>query len=172
MDDKLEPFGASIWSIWQWEDEPVVKYILEQVVEWLLLTVSSRGLAQKLAIRLGKQFPQSKLIEINAHSLGSKFFSESGKLVSRMFESIDTMLGEEPDTLACVFVDEVETLASRREKSLSSNDPFDAVRAVNSLLTGLDRLRLRPNVVVLCTSNLITALVMSDSKVSPRSTPY
>jgi ubiquinol-cytochrome c reductase cytochrome c1 subunit len=136
-----------------------------------VLTVSSRGLAQKLAIRLGKQFPQSKLVEINAHSLGSKFFSESGKLVGRMFESIETILDDEPDTLTCVFVDEVETLASKRERTLNGNDPFDAVRAVNSLLTALDRLRHHPNVVVLCTSNLITALVRSDQQLCPCLTP-
>ncbi|KAL2215040.1 pachytene checkpoint component Pch2 [Thermoascus aurantiacus ATCC 26904] len=117
-----------------------------------------RGLAQKLAIRLGKQFPQSKLVEINAHSLGSKFFSESGKLVSRMFDSIEAMLDEEEDTFVCVFVDEVETLTARREQALSGNEPFDAMRAVNALLRALDRLRHHPNVVVLCTSNLITAL--------------
>jgi ubiquinol-cytochrome c reductase cytochrome c1 subunit len=123
---------------------------------------SSYGLAQKLAIRLGRQFPQSKLIEINAHSLGSKFFSESGKLVSRMFASIEATLDDEPDTLVCVFVDEVETLTARREQSLNGNDPFDAMRAVNALLTALDRLRHHPNVVVFCTSNLITALVRDE----------
>ncbi|KAL1956152.1 hypothetical protein VTO42DRAFT_7587 [Malbranchea cinnamomea] len=117
-----------------------------------------RALVQKLAIRLGRLFPQSKLVEINAHSLGSKFFSESGKLVSRMFNSIEAMLEEEQDTLVCILVDEVETLTAQREKVLSGSDPFDAMRAVNSLLTALDRLRHRPNVVVLCTSNLITAL--------------
>ena len=71
------------------------------------------------------------------------------------------MLDEEPDTLVCVFVDEVETLTARREQSLGGSDPFDAMRAVNSLLTALDRLRHHHNVVVLCTSNLITALVSS-----------
>ena len=76
-----------------------------------------------------------------------------------MFASIEATLDEEPDTLACVFVDEAETLTARREQSLNGNDPFDAMRAVNSLLTSLDRLRHRPNVVVLCTSNLITARV-------------
>ncbi|PGH10628.1 hypothetical protein AJ79_05342 [Helicocarpus griseus UAMH5409] len=117
-----------------------------------------RALAQKLSIRLGKQFPQSKLVEINAHTLGSKFFSESGKLVARMFDNIESMLEEEPDTFVCVFIDEVETLTARREQSVNGNEPFDAMRAVNALLTALDRLRHRPNVVVLCTSNLITAL--------------
>ncbi|OAX82914.1 hypothetical protein ACJ72_02739 [Emergomyces africanus] len=117
-----------------------------------------RGLAQKLSIRLGKQFPQSKMVEINAHSLGSKFFSESGKLVGRMFDNIENMLEEEPDTFVCVLIDEVETLTARREQSLHGNEPFDAMRAVNALLTALDRLRHRPNVVVFCTSNLISAL--------------
>ncbi|KGM91543.1 cytochrome c1, heme protein, mitochondrial [Paracoccidioides brasiliensis Pb18] len=117
-----------------------------------------RGLAQKLSIRLGKQFAQSKMVEINAHSLGSKYFSESGKLVARMFDNIENMLEEEPDTFTCVFIDEVETLTAKREKSIQGNEPFDAMRAVNAILTALDRLRHRPNVVVLCTSNLTTAL--------------
>ena len=119
----------------------------------------SRGLAQKLAIRLGKYYPQSKLVEINAHSLGSKFFGESGKLVGKVFESIESLLEEEEDTFVCVFVDEIETIAARRERALSGNEPFDAVRAVNAVLTGLDKLRSHPNVVVICTSNLVTALV-------------
>ncbi|KAE8356648.1 cytochrome C1 family-domain-containing protein [Aspergillus coremiiformis] len=117
-----------------------------------------RGLSQKLAIRVGKHYPQSKLVEINAHSLGSKFFGESGKLVSKTFENIESLLEEEEDTFVCVVVDEIETLAARRERALGGNEPFDAVRAVNALLTGLDRLKTHPNVVVICTSNLITAL--------------
>lgn len=123
------------------------------------LTSSSRGLSQKLAIRLGKHYPRSKLIEINAHTLGSKFFGESSKLVSKAFENIELLLEEEEETLVSVFVDEVETLAGRRDRALRGNEPFDAVRAVNALLTGLDRLNNYPNVIVICTSNLITALV-------------
>ncbi|PYI03822.1 pachytene checkpoint component Pch2 [Aspergillus sclerotiicarbonarius CBS 121057] len=117
-----------------------------------------RGLAQKLAIRLGKHYPQSKLFEINAHSLGSKFFGESGKLVNRMFESMELLLEAEEDTFVCVFMDEIETLAARRDRALSSNEPFDAIRAVDALLTGLDKLKEHPNVIVVCTSNLVTAL--------------
>jgi len=121
--------------------------------------LSSRGLAQKLAIRLGKHYPQSKLFEINAHSLGSKFFGESGKLVGKLFENIALSLEEEEDTFVCVFVDEIETIAARRERALNGNEPFDAIRAVNALLTGLDKLRSYPNVVTICTSNLVNALV-------------
>lgn len=121
--------------------------------------LSSRGLAQKLAIRLGKHYPQSKLVEINAHSLGSKFFGESGKLVGKLFENIASSLEEEEDTFICVLIDEIETIAARRERALSGNEPFDAIRAVNALLTGLDKLRNYSNVVTICTSNLVTALV-------------
>ncbi|EFR03555.1 pachytene checkpoint protein 2 [Nannizzia gypsea CBS 118893] len=117
-----------------------------------------RSLAQKLSIRLGRQFPHSKLVEINAYSLGSKYFSESGKLVAKMFGIVESMLENEPDTLVSVFIDEVETMTAQREQTLSGNDPLDAMRAVNSLLVSLDRLRQYPNVVVFCTSNLLSAL--------------
>lgn len=40
-----------------------------------------KALAQKLSIRSSSRFPQSQLVEINAHSLFSKWFSESGKLM-------------------------------------------------------------------------------------------
>ncbi|PYH36850.1 putative pachytene checkpoint component Pch2 [Aspergillus neoniger CBS 115656] len=117
-----------------------------------------RGLAQKLAIRLGKDYPQSKLFEINAYSLGSKYFGESSRLVNGMFENIETFLQEEEDTFVCVSMDEIETLVARRDRALSSNEPFDAIRAVDAVLTGLDKLKEHSNVIVVCTSNLITAL--------------
>ncbi|PYH65415.1 putative pachytene checkpoint component Pch2 [Aspergillus vadensis CBS 113365] len=117
-----------------------------------------RGLAQKLAIRLGKDYPQSKLFEINAYSLGSKYFGESSKLVNGIFGNIETFLQEEEDTFVCVFMDEIETLVARRDRALSSNEPFDAIRAVDAVLTGLDKLKEHSNVIVVCTSNLITAL--------------
>lgn len=79
--------------------------------------------------------------------------------MGKLFEIIETLLEEEEDTLFCVFVDEIETIAARRERALSGNEPFDAIRAVNALLTGLDKLRSHPNVVIICTSNLVLALV-------------
>ena len=44
-----------------------------------------KALAQKLAIRLSDRYNYGQLIEINAHSLFSKWFSESGKLVMKLF---------------------------------------------------------------------------------------
>ncbi|THC97117.1 hypothetical protein EYZ11_003380 [Aspergillus tanneri] len=83
-------------------------------------------------------------------------------LVSKAIESVEILLEEEEDTFVYVFVDEVETLAARRERALAGSEPFDAVRAVNALLTGLDRLKHHCNVIVVCTSNLITALAFLD----------
>lgn len=45
-----------------------------------------RALAQKLAIRLSDRFARTRLVEINAHSLFSRWFSESGKLGARRTE--------------------------------------------------------------------------------------
>ena len=47
-----------------------------------------RALAQKVMIRHGDRYESGHLIEINSHSLFSKWFSESGKLVQKMFETI------------------------------------------------------------------------------------
>eukprot|EP00271_Cylindrocystis_brebissonii_P006649 TRINITY_DN1940_c0_g1_i5.p1 TRINITY_DN1940_c0_g1~~TRINITY_DN1940_c0_g1_i5.p1 ORF type:complete len:290 (+),score=32.59 TRINITY_DN1940_c0_g1_i5:410-1279(+) len=62
-----------------------------------------KGLAQKLAIRFRHRYRQSQLIEVNAHSLFSKWFSESGKLVSKLFQKIQELL-DEPDCLIFVLI--------------------------------------------------------------------
>jgi hypothetical protein len=112
-----------------------------------------RALAHKLAIRMGHRFSGgATLLEIHSHSLFSKWFSTSGKLVSTLFQLVREMVQDDPSTLVCVLIDEVESLASARGNS--SGDPSDAMRAVNSLLTSLDRLRTFSNVIVLATTNL------------------
>ena len=47
-----------------------------------------QALAQKLSIRLKERYRATHLVEINSHSLFSKWFSESGKLVQKMFDEI------------------------------------------------------------------------------------
>jgi hypothetical protein len=56
-----------------------------------------------LAIRLSERYAYGKLIEVNAHSLFSKFFSESGKLVQRLFDQIQKTLQDE-DAFVCVLI--------------------------------------------------------------------
>ncbi|KAK9812929.1 hypothetical protein WJX72_005914 [[Myrmecia] bisecta] len=116
-----------------------------------------QALAQKLAIRFGHRYQQAQLVEVNAHSLFSKWFSESGKLVSALFAKI-TELVEEDDSLVFVLIDEVESLTAARKSAVSGNEPADAIRAVNALLTQLDALRRFPNVMILTTSNITEAI--------------
>ena len=64
-------------------------------------------------------------MEVNAHSLFSKWFSESGKLISKLFSKIQEA-AEENDTLVFVLIDEIESLTSARKvvfsiKELSCN---------------------------------------------------
>ncbi|XP_023936569.1 pachytene checkpoint protein 2 homolog [Bicyclus anynana] len=116
-----------------------------------------RALAHKLAVRLDGRFPRARLLEIDAHSLFSKWFSESGKLVARLFERVGE-LAQDPRLLVVVLVDEVESLAAARSAALRGLEPSDAVRAVNAVLTALDRLRRLPNALVLATSNVTGAI--------------
>jgi len=50
-----------------------------------------------------ERFTHSKLVEINSHSLFSRWFSESGKLVGRLFASI-TELVEDEGTFVVVLI--------------------------------------------------------------------
>ncbi|ORC87099.1 putative ATPase protein [Trypanosoma theileri] len=116
-----------------------------------------KALSHKLAIRLADVFPSAVLVEINAHSLFSRWFSESGKQVMLLFKRIHE-LAEKPDCLLCILVDEVESLAAARQSAMKGNEPSDAIRVVNALLTQLDSLQRRHNVVVLATSNITGAI--------------
>ncbi|KAK5134309.1 hypothetical protein LTR08_006738 [Meristemomyces frigidus] len=116
-----------------------------------------RALAQKLSIRLGDAFDNAMLVEINTNAMLSKYFGESGKLIGAIFERIHAM-AHERGSFICVVMDECETIAGSREKSTSGSECNDGMRATNQLLTALDRLRNLPNVIVLCTSNLIGAI--------------
>lgn len=48
-------------------------------------------------------------MEVNAHSLFSKWFSESGKLVAKLFAKLTEMV-EGTDCLVFVLIDEVQSI--------------------------------------------------------------
>lgn len=50
---------------------------------------------------------------MNAHSLFSKWFSESGKLIGRLFTKIQEVV-EDDESLVFVLIDEVESLTAAR----------------------------------------------------------
>ncbi|KAF8631248.1 hypothetical protein AX15_002575 [Amanita polypyramis BW_CC] len=116
-----------------------------------------RALAQKLSIRLSHRYTHARLLEVNSHSLFSKWFSESGKLVQRLFNSITEIVDEE-DAFLVVLIDEVESLTAARASAMAGTEPSDGLRVVNALLTQLDKLKHRKNVLIMSTSNLVKAI--------------
>ncbi|KAJ8959134.1 hypothetical protein NQ318_022392 [Aromia moschata] len=112
-----------------------------------------KALAHKLTIRMSDRFTSGILIEINSHSLFSKWFSESGKLVTKMFTKIKEIV-ENPSIFVCVLIDEVESLAHARNQCVSGNEPSDSIRVVNAVLTQIDQIKRYRNVLVLATSNM------------------
>jgi hypothetical protein len=119
-------------------------------------TTLAKSLAQKTFIRQSQKYTSGGLLlEINSHSLFSKWFSESGKLVMKLFEHINDV-AEDTETFVAVLIDEVESITSIRTSN--SSEPGDAVRVVNSVLTCLDNLKRRTNVLVLCTSNMLSSI--------------
>jgi hypothetical protein len=96
---------------------------------------------------IARSYPHSRLLEINSHSLFSRWFSESGKLVQKLFGSVMDLV-EDEDTfvvvligtfLACtvaIFVssykfplaDEVESLTAARAGAMAGTEPTDSLR--------------------------------------------
>ena len=124
-----------------------------------------KALAQKLTVELvsipaedltdsDPLYTYGQLIEINCHSLFSKWFSESGKLVMKQFRRIREM-AEDKSCVVFVLIDEIESIASSRSSINSGNEPTDSIRVVNAVLTQLDSLKELENVLCLSTSNLV-----------------
>jgi len=124
-----------------------------------------KALAQRLSISLSFLYKRSIFVEVNSHSLFSRWFSESGKLILKLFSEIEK-LAEQSNSLIFVLIDEVESLTIGRSSAFSGNDPSDSVRAVNAVLTQLDKIKRYPNVFVLATSNISFKL---DSAFTDRS---
>ncbi|XP_019479895.1 PREDICTED: pachytene checkpoint protein 2 homolog, partial [Hipposideros armiger] len=110
-----------------------------------------RALAQKLTIRLSSRYRYGQLIEINSHSLFSKWFSESGKLVTKMFQKIQDLI-DDKDALVFVLIDEVESLTAARNACRAGTEPSDAIRVVNAVLTQIDQIKRHSDVPVSCPS--------------------
>ncbi|XP_014467669.1 PREDICTED: pachytene checkpoint protein 2 homolog isoform X2 [Dinoponera quadriceps] len=116
-----------------------------------------KALAQKAVIRMRDYFTHGEFIEINSHSLFSKWFSESGKLVMKLFDEIRNLV-QDTKALICILIDEVESLAHARKSCANGTEPSDSIRVVNALLTQLDQIKRYPNVLILTTSNMTEAI--------------
>ncbi|RDL36907.1 uncharacterized protein BP5553_06259 [Venustampulla echinocandica] len=113
------------------------------------------ALAQKISIRLSQTYNMTSLVQIKSATLLSKYFSESAKVIEEVFTKLAQMCQEKPDEFLCVLIDEVESLAMSRDTSTRQGECHDSLRAVNALLTGLDRTKGYRNIIFLCTSNMI-----------------
>ena len=100
-----------------------------------MITNDSRAISQKLGIKYFSDF-NVKLVEINAHSLASKYFSESGKLVQRFFDSVEAMLQTMEKTFVIVLIDEVETLTARRDNAMNHGEPLDGMKVSRLSILG------------------------------------
>ena len=91
----------------------------------------AQALAHRLSIRLSKIFEASKLLQINAHALFSRFYGETTKKFGDLFSRI-LELAEDNDELVFVVFDEVETVAGARETSAQTNEPRETIRVDGS----------------------------------------
>lgn len=57
-----------------------------------------------------------------------------------MFDKIQEFI-DKKDSLVCILIDEVESLANNRKNMMNGNEPSDSMRVVNALLTRLDDIK-------------------------------
>ena len=117
-------------------------------------TTLARGLGDPVASKLGAPM---LYLEINAHKLGSAAHGKTQKNVDDLFS--ETIPSAIEDDHALIVVDEVEVLATAREKLSLDANPIDVHRAVDAALVGIDRLaRDHPKVLIVATSNFEGAI--------------
>lgn len=131
-------------------------------------TTFCKSLCQKLAIRnkhlsacdFIKPNYKGIMIEIISSHIFSRWFGESSKNISILFDDIEKLLklNLDKETFVCVLIDEVEAIAGSRQSLIKKNESNDSVRVVNTLLTRLDSLKKYRNFLILATSNLLDAL--------------
>lgn len=75
----------------------------------------------------------------------------------KLFNEIKVLL-EDSESLVCILIDEVESLAHARKSCTNGTEPSDSIRVVNALLTQLDQIKRYKNVLILTTSNVTEAI--------------
>ena len=118
-----------------------------------------KALAQNATIQLIEKslYEEGVLVEVSANSIFSKWFGETGKQVERMFSEIKRLMAD-PKRMVFVLVDEIESLTSARKNSTSGQECSDAILAVNTILTEIDKIKNEKNILLFSTTN-ITGLI-------------
>lgn len=115
-------------------------------------TTLARGLADRVAAA-ATTLGSFVYLEVDPHGLMSSAHGRSQKAVEQLFmESIAAIATQGP---TIVLLDEVETLAADRAKLSLESNPIDVHRAVDAVLTSVDRLaREHSNLLFIATSNV------------------
>ena len=116
-----------------------------------------RALAQKISIRLGNSYRDTKLVEVKTANLLSHYFAQSPQLVEKFFAEVMKMC-EDKQTFIIVLLDEAESILTSREKNNKQEEAQDSIRATNAVLTSIDKLKEYTNVLLLSTTNLFELL--------------
>jgi len=115
-----------------------------------------KGLAQKLATEDFED--QVMFAEVNAHALPSQMLGDSQRNTVNLLERALPELAEKGHPVV-VLIDEVDSIATDRDRASSGTDPVDVARATEAALQGLDHLAAAaPNMVILATSNFPQAI--------------
>lgn len=115
-------------------------------------TTLARGLADRVAAA-SSALGSFVFVEVDPHGLMSSAHGRSQKAVEQLFnESIAAIASQGP---TIVLLDEVETLAADRAKLSLESNPIDVHRAVDAVLTSVDRLaREFSDLLLIATSNV------------------
>jgi DNA polymerase III delta prime subunit len=84
------------------------------------------ALAQRLSIRLSNTLFTTRLLQVSAHDLFSRFFGQTAKQVGQIFKTVLDMATDDSQLLVVLF-DEVESVASARQL-VSQNEPAESAR--------------------------------------------
>lgn len=119
-------------------------------------TSLAKAVASKAANIIKGKKPM-RLLEIDPHALTGSALGKSQKEVMKLFR--ETIVEEAAKGPLIVLLDEVETMASSRQKVSMEANPLDVHRATDAVLTGLDAIAsTHPEIIFICTSNFQQAL--------------
>ena len=115
-----------------------------------------RGLAQRLVEEVFDG--ELMFAEVNAHALPSQMLGDSQRNTANLFERALPDLAEKGHPMV-VLIDEIDSIATNRDRASAGTDPVDVVRATDAALQGLDHLAASaPNMVIFATSNFPQAI--------------
>ena len=115
-----------------------------------------RGLAQRLVEEVFDG--ELMFAEVNAHALPSQMLGDSQRNTANLFERALPELAEKGHPMV-VLIDEIDSIATDRDRASTGTDPVDVVRATEAALQGLDHLAASaPNMVIFATSNFPQAI--------------